>query len=169
MNKTILLVLMSIMLVSFVSATDDCSNKWFCANDFNTQCQNFYGDSKYFTIEEWNYNEGFLMGTENTVYSRFDIAVSGIPTSAQWTSNTYEVKSVIAKSGEEMTSFEGGLSGSVDNAQDIDTLIFCGYNSGKNKNMQLSAPTNGVPEFPAYSIGAAVLVVTLGLVFLRRD
>jgi hypothetical protein len=171
---------MAMLLVSAVAVTaqtqdndNDCNGKWFCSNNFNSECQNFYGNSRYYTIEKWTFNDesnAYELEQENGLYNRFNIDVIGNREIANWNSNN-NIKSVLAV-GDASESFEGGFSGLINNTQNVNHITFCGYNNGNNGGSIVktsNGPSNGVPEFPAFSIGAAVLVVTLGLVFLRKN
>jgi hypothetical protein len=149
------------------NATGDGS---FCGNEgFNCECQNFYNDSDYYAIEKFAINDGeddYSSDEANSLYSYFNIDVTGYLKAANWTSNP-AVYSVLVKAGNDREEFNGGTSGSVDSKKDISHITFCGYRT--NNGGGDDGGDNGVPVFPGVTIGAAVLVVTLGLVFIRKN
>jgi hypothetical protein len=144
----------------------------FCGDEgFNCECQNFYNSTDYVAVEKWAYDgeKDYVLKEEKILYNYFNIHVTGDLKEADWTSSP-EIYSVLVKAGNERVEFDGGLSGSVDSIKDISHVTFCKYNDGSNGGCTgANCGSNGVPEFPAFSIGAAVLVVTLGLVFLRKN
>jgi hypothetical protein len=179
-----LLVVTVLVSASFVAATWHVDNKQMdkkpvidnvteCGNNgFNCECQNFYNDSHYYTIEKWSFNsckKDYVLEEENTKYKYYNINVDGNLKGADWTSSP-EVVSVLVKAGKETVEFDGGLSGSVNTTKkDISHITFCGYKSNDGGCTGSDCGSNGVPEFPKLSVVAAVLVVALGIVFLRKN
>lgn len=142
-----------------------------CTNEgFNCECVNFYGSFDYYTIEKWSYDgEEYSVDETNPRYSYFNIDVDGDYRGAEWTSSP-AVYSVLVKAGQDQTEFDGGLEGNVTTGKhDISHLTFCGYKTNNGGCTGDDCGGNGVPEFPALSAVAAVLVVTLGLVLLRKN
>jgi hypothetical protein len=161
-------------LTSAVSAKVDKEEivevELFCGNEgFNCECQNFYNSNDYEAVAKFEYiGEEYEEDEINPLYDYFVFDIDGNLSYVDWTSNP-AVYSVLAKWGNETVEFDGGFSGSFESTgKDISHITFCKMKT----NGGCTGPDcgeNGVPEFPAYSIGAAVLVVTLGLVFLRRE
>jgi hypothetical protein len=180
MKKLFVFVLAALVLVSAVIAADGennnfwrssdlCENNPECNNGIRTECKNFYnGDTHYYAIAKWEYNEAlgdYAFAEGSSLYNYFNLDVTGTLEEADWSSNV-EVVSVLVKSGNERVAFDGGLSGTVNSSQNIGHITFCGY---RTSNGGGNGGGNGVPEFPAWTLGIAVLVVALGLVFIRKN
>jgi hypothetical protein len=167
-----ILVLTLTSAVSAVKPVDEeiIEEELFCKDaGFNCECQNFYNSSNYVAVEKFAMvGDEYKSDEVNPVYDYYDIDVEGNLQHINWTSNP-DIYSVLVKMGNDRVALEGGSFGSYDSPRkDISHVTFCRMKT----NGGCTGPNcggNGVPEFPAYSIGAAVLVVTLGLVFLRRE
>lgn len=165
------LILPTITGVSAIKPVEEPAPEPICSNEgFNCECVNFYGSFDYYTIEKWSFDgEEYSVDETNPRYSYFNIDVDGDYRGAEWTSSP-SVYSVLMKAGNDLTEFEGGLEGNVTAGKhDISHLTFCGYKTNNGGCTGDDCGGNGVPEFPAFSAVAAVLVVTLGLVFIRRN
>jgi hypothetical protein len=180
MKTTYIFAIVALILASGVMAALNTNEA--CGTDgFNCECKEFYhGDSKYYTIAKWEYsNDAYALTQQNKLYGYFSTDVTGNLNAADWTSNL-NVYSVLVKSGEETIAFDGRSEGSVNSITGINHITFCGYKHGGNSGSRgasvgctgsscsSNTNSNGVPEFSTLTIGAAVLVVTLGLVFLRK-
>lgn len=169
MKKLFVFALMALMLVSIVAAQSDatCGDKWFCNQELTLDCQKFYDDSNYYTIAKWSFNgEEYSLLEQNIRYRYYDTTVEGTSSSAEWSSNP-EVVSVLVNAGDLTFESAGGETGVVAE-ENINTITFCGYSTSSSRT-SVTSSSNGVPEFPALSVVAAVLVVTLGLVFIRKN
>jgi hypothetical protein len=178
MKKLFVFALMAVLLVSAVMAASSepkndntCNNQWFCNQEIMLDCQNFFNDTHYYTIATASFDgTAYNLDNQNTLYRYYKLDVTGTSNSAAWTS-TPPVKSVLVKTEAGLTAFEGGLSGSAESTG-INQVIFCGYKHGGSHTLSNNGGnnnSNGVPEFPALTVIVAVLVVTLGLVFLRKN
>jgi hypothetical protein len=160
MKKMVVYLLIAAVLVSSVFAW-----KSFCTPKpagFKGECAKYYNSDEYYSIAKFEYkNWKYQLAEKNPAYSYYDIKVKGLPKIAKWTS-TPEVHSVLVKAGKGTTAAAGGSEGVVKSEKDISHLTFCG------KKQPNGGGGNGVPEFSTMAVGAAVLAVALGLVFIRR-
>lgn len=131
---------------------------------FNNECRDVHSNS--YTIEKWEYDnstEDYALDEES--YHNFAINVTGDLQEANWTSDR-EIYFVLAKAGQNTTEYDGGLNGTINGLdKDISHITFCGKSSNGGSN---GGGSNGVPEFPAFALGAAVITAALGIVFLRK-
>jgi hypothetical protein len=134
---------------------------------FNYECSNFFNDANYYSIVKWKYDVSsgdYVVEEENHIYRFYITNVFGDLNEANWTSSI-DTGSVLVKAGSDTFSFEGGRSGMVNSTKDISHVTLCGYRTGNGGN----GNGNGVPEFSSLGLIAAVLSVTLGMVFLRKN
>jgi len=169
MKKIFVFILMAALFITSVVASPAVNE------GFKSECQNFYNSSRYFTIAKWTYNEtlqNYNLAEKNDLYSYYDTTVNGGKNSVAWASDV-NLRTVLVKANETL-EFKGGKHGQVNSTQDISDVTFCGYRShsssvsGGSNNGINNVSNNGVPEFPSFAMGAAVLLVALGLVFLRK-
>lgn len=174
MNKIFVIAFMIILAVSAHRAAaenSDCATKWFCNQELSFDCQEFYNDSHYYTIAKWISQDGILrLDEQNTMYRHYNTNAEQIGSNLTWKSSPY-VQSVLATFRDEQKSFEGGKQGSIELKEAPSELVFCGYKSRANTLgvQSSSAAGSGVPEFPALTAAIAVILVTLGIVFLRKN
>lgn len=175
MKKLLLFAMIAMLLVTPIIATSEeenkCDTNWFCNQELTAECADFYGSQNYYTIATWTYDgNNYVITEQNNLYRYYNINLNGNLNSADWTANP-NVKSVLVNAGNEKVEFKGGASGSVNSVNNINNVVFCGYKNGggSSKSATINDNSNGVPEFPALTVGVAVLVVTLGLVFIRKN
>ena len=101
------------------------------------------------------------------MYKQFKFTIKGNLKAASWTSNL-GVYSVLVKAGNSETAFAGGTSGSFTSQKDISHVTFCGHRAATNGGNG-GGSTNGVPEYSAITLGVAIVITTIGLVYLRRN
>jgi len=184
MNKLFVFFLMTIMLVSMATAlpiqnpkvVDDNSELGIKLSEgFATECSNFYDNSNYYTISKWYLNEStgvYGLNMQNSLYGYYKASMTGTTNIVDWTSN-FRVRSAIVKTGTQRIEFAGGTQGSINSPDSISYVILCGYrgggSSGDSSLNTLTDNGSGVPEFPLYTLGIAIFVVGLGLIFIRRN
>jgi hypothetical protein len=135
-------------------------------NGFNCECQNFYKDTHYYAMSKWEYTcsaKDYTEVASNPLYGALDYNVDGTLKKISWTSNP-EVYSVLVKAGNDYTEYVGG-SGSATSSKDISHVTFCGYKTSNGGG----GPGNGVPEFSPVTLGIAMTLTTLGILYLRKS
>jgi hypothetical protein len=169
MRQTIVFVIMAALLAS--AATAAVSNV-----GFDNECSSFYDSNNYYSIAKWVYSNetnNYILEEQNSLYSYYGINVYGNLIAADWTSDP-KVSFVIMNAGDESIEFNGGTAGYVNSITDINHITLCGHTVNKrviqpnNGCVGVDCGGNGVPEFSVITLGAAVLAVTLGLVFIRK-
>ncbi len=176
--KTILYTLIMTLLIA--GALGEDQNETECGNQgFDCECQNFYNDSDYRAVAKWAYGESdYALEIKNPNYNYITTNVTGDLNQASYDSDNgnyaVEVYSVLVKAGNERTEYLG-TSGDITSVQDISHITFCTIyysgdgNGGSNGGGGCSnGNCNGVPEFSTVTLGAAIIIGALGLVYLRK-
>lgn len=178
--KKILFAILALMLVlvsaSAMAVVDE-------PEGFNYECQNFYDDESYFTIEKWMFNDvegDYVLMEQSSLYGYYEIDVTGDLHNATWISHR-NFNSLLVVAGDETSSSDemtpanifmfGGWTGDVSSEEEITHLTFCGKRStgSSDSSTALSAkPQHGVPEFPSLALGVVLLFGTLSIVALRK-
>ncbi|MBN2142778.1 hypothetical protein JW711_05615 [Candidatus Woesearchaeota archaeon] len=147
----------------------------------------------YIEVAKWEYHDGWEKESER---SGSNTDVSGDAQSADWESDPAALK-VVAKAGTDIKTFSGGTSGTIDAWEqcwkeknkdswhwsgfplphkvydyrtvcvdkDLSAILLC----GKMPSITSTPPTTGgVPEFSTLTLGAAIIVGTLGMLYLRK-
>ena len=173
MKKAFMFVILALFLVSGVIATTSitCADKDKKGdkdnNGFNNECQKYFNDKNYFPLAKFDYNgHGYTLIEQSSDYDSYTIDVSGTSKKADWTSNP-NVYSVLVTEGKKEVQFNGGLSGTItSNRDNISHITFC---AKKTSGGGTGGVPSGVPEFSLLTMGIAVIAVSLGLVFLRKN
>ncbi|MBN1792917.1 hypothetical protein JW826_04515 [Candidatus Woesearchaeota archaeon] len=128
----------------------------------DTTCEdNFFPG--WYGIAQWTYtNDTYTLVESNPAYTT---TVEGDATSANWTSSAPVAQILVqAETGESKVSGNYGTERAVEE-EGIQALTLCSHPDGKRR---LSVQ-NAVPEFSMLTLGAAVVVSLLGVLYLRKQ
>ncbi|MGV8162102.1 MAG: hypothetical protein ACP5N2_02070 [Candidatus Nanoarchaeia archaeon] len=186
MKKLFLLTIMALVLSTMALAQTaplqpkECMTTSTCDVKFESICQDFYDDDKYYTLATWAYDvdtKAFVNVNQNKIYRYFDIQAEGTQNLINWKSD-YKIRSIVVTAGDSKMEMPGQRIGTIESKDNVDYIAFCGKKSTKSEPSVGVCPgdgcdstndSNGVPVFPGLAAGAAILVVTLGLIFIRKN